>query len=145
MASMTIKGFDDVIKEFDRLSKKSNLDEIAKKAVNAAKDKVSSEMSRSLAISEQHDPNAQNKRVTGSVAGSVKPTAAKVNSYGVYSVAKPDGRNKYGVRHAELAAYLEYGTSKLAARPWRARAVNAAEGPAKRIIEDIVVREMKAD
>ena len=145
MASMTINGFDDVIRELERLSKKSNLDEIGKKAVDAAKDIVASAMKSSIAASERHDPASSNKRVTGSLAGSVQPTKAKVNTYGVYSVARPTGRNKYGTRHGELAAYLEYGTKKMTARPWRASAVAKAEGPAKKIIEETIAREMKAD
>ena len=101
-----INGFDNLIKELDKLSKKAYVDEVTKKAVNAAKDVVASSM-RSAIASSEYGP-----RSTGSVAASVVATDAKVNSYGTYSVAKPTGRDEEGKRNGEKAAYLEYGSPK---------------------------------
>ena len=134
-----INGFDNLIKELDKLSKKAYVDEVTKKAVNAAKDVVASSM-RSAIASSEYGP-----RSTGSVAASVVATDAKVNSYGTYSVAKPTGRDKEGKRNGEKAAYLEYGSPKMAARPWRARAVAGAEDAAIRIMEDVIASEMDLD
>lgn len=139
MASITVNGFDDVIKMLDKLSNKSKVDEIAKGAISQAKGIVVSSMQSALSASE-HGPKA-----TGSVAASVVPTEEKVNSYGVYSVAKPTGRHPSGRTNGNVAAYLEYGASNLGARPWRERAVSAAEAPCVKIIEDYVKSEMGAE
>ena len=95
---------------------------------------------RSAIASSEYGP-----RSTGSVAASVVATDAKVNSYGTYSVAKPTGRDEEGKRNGEKAAYLEYGSPKMAARPWRARAVAGAEDAAIRIMEDVIASEMDLD
>ena len=134
-----INGFDNLIKELDKLSKKAYVDEVTKKAVNAAKDVVASSM-RSAIASSEYGP-----RSTGSVAASVVATDAKVNSYGTYSVAKPTGRDEEGKRNGEKAAYLEYGSPKMAARPWRAKAVSAAEGSCVKIMEQVIKSEMGCD
>ena len=139
MASLTVNGFDDVLKLLDKLSNKSKVDAIAKKAVDAAKGKVVATTKAAIGHSE-YGPKS-----TGSVAGSVTATETKVNSYGAYSVAKPTGRHPSGKRNAELAAYLEYGTATLGARPWRASAAHLAEQPCIKIIEEIVKAEMECD
>ena len=139
MGSVRVNGFDDVIKLLDKLSNKAKVDDIAKKAVDAAKDKVASSMRASLAMSEH------GLKSTGSVSASVQPTEAKVNSYGVYSVAKPTGTHPSGRRNGAVAAYLEYGASNLGARPWRFRAVSAAEPGCIKIIEEYVKSEMGAE
>lgn len=136
---ITINGFDDVIKMLDKLSDKAKVDDIAKKAVDAAKDVVASSMRSAIAASEH------GLKSTGAVSASVAPTATKVNSYGVYSVAKPNGHHPSGKPNAEVAAYLNYGGANLAAKPWRDRATSSAEGPCKQIIEDYVKSEMGAD
>ena len=139
MASITVNGFDEVIKILDKLSQKAKVDEIAMKAVNEAKGIVANSMSNAISGSE-YGP-----RSTGSVAASIKPTEAKVNSYGVYSVARPTGRDSKGMRNGEKAAYLEYGTPNMAARPWRSKAVSNSEAKAKEIIEKVVTKEMQLE
>ena len=149
MASVRVEGFDDVIKLLDKLSNKAKVDNIAKGAVNAAKDVVASSMSSAIASSEGHrggiGARHREDRSNRSVAGSVKSTYAKVNSYGVFSVAKPDGRDPQGTRNGKKAALLEYGAPQFSARPWRSRAVSSSEGPAVKIIEDYVKSEMGAE
>lgn len=149
MASVRVNGFDDVIKMLDKLSNKAKVDDIAKGAVNAAKDVVASSMSGAIASSEGHrggnGARHRENRSTGSVAGSVKPTAAKVNSYGVFSVSKPDGRDAQGTSNGKKAALLEYGAPQFSARPWRSRAVSSSEGQCVKIIEDYVKSEMGAE
>lgn len=139
MASITVNGFDEIIEKLDKLSQKAKVDEIAMKAVNEAKGIVANSMSNAISGSE-YGP-----RSTGSVAASIEPTEAKVNSYGVYSVARPTGRDSKGMRNGEKAAYLEYGTHRMVARPWRSRAVSGVEGQAQKIMEEIVKAEMELE
>lgn len=139
MAHIEYDGFDEVLKKLDKLSKKSEVDEIAKKAVDQAKDIVANSM-RSALSSSEYGP-----RSTGSIAASVKPTESKINSYGAYSVARPTGRDARGMRNGEKAAYLEYGTPHMAARPWRGRATSSAEGPAKTAMENVLRAEMELE
>ena len=139
MASLNVTGLDDVLKMMEKLSKKQNVDAAAKKAVEAAKGKLASATKASISVSERGPYS------TGSVSASIQPTAAKVNAYGAYSVARPTGRDSKGERNGAKAGYLEYGTPKMAARPWRARAVSAAEGPCIKIMEEVITRELGAD
>lgn len=139
MASLKVTGFDDVLKMLDKLSRKQNVDAAAKKAVEAAKGKLVSATKAAVSSSER-GPHA-----TGSVAASITATASKINAYGAYSVARPTGRDKKGERNGAKAAYLEYGTPRMAARPWRAKAVAAAEGPCRKIMEEVVTKELGAD
>lgn len=137
--AITITGLDEVLKKMEKLSNKSKVDDIAKKAVSQAKDKVVSSMKSALSSSEYGQYS------TGSIAASVQPTEAKINSYGAYSVARPTGRDMKGVRNGAKAAYLEYGTARMPARPWRSRAVSGCEAECVRIMEDVVKQEMGAD
>lgn len=138
MAHLDVSGMDDVLNMLDKLSKKQNVDNAAKKAVEAAKGKLTSATKASLSASET-GPHA-----TGSVSASIQATSAKINAYGAYSVARPTGRDAKGVRNGEKAAYLEYGTPKMAARPWRARAIASAEGPCTKIMEEVIAKEFGA-
>lgn len=131
-----ISGFDDVLKQLERLSKKQNVDAAAKKAVSAAKGVVADKM-RSAIRESEHGTHS-----TGSVADSVVTTATKVNSYGAYSVAKPDGMHPSGKRNGEVAAYLNYGSPSLQpARPWRAKACEAATQPCIEIMQKVLEEE----
>lgn len=139
MASISINGLDELVKKLDKLSDKSRVEEIAKKAVDAAAPLTESAMRSALAAVEV-GPYA-----TGSVSSSVEATQAKVNSYGVFAVARPTGRDAKGERNGAKAAYLQYGTSRLRARPWREKATNTAKGPAIKTMEDVVKSEMEVD
>ena len=135
--SITVTGMDDLLKKLEKLSDKSKVDEIAKKAVDAAQPISERSMKSALAASE-HGP-----KPTGSVAASVSSTKAKVNSYGVFAVARPTGRDKQGVRNGAKAAYLQYGGKNLSPRPWREKAASGAESQCIRIMENIVKQEME--
>ena len=139
MASLTISGFDEVIKKLEKMSKKATVDAAAKKAVDAAKGIVVSSAKSAVSASE-HGP-----RSTGSVAASISATATKVNAYGTYSVARPTGRDREGKRNGEKAAYLEYGTPNMPARPWRSSAAQSAEPACKAVIEQVISKEFEAE
>ena len=139
MGSIEITGMDELLKKLEKLSNQGKVEQAAIKAVNAAQPLNEAAM-RTAVASVEHGPYA-----TGSVSGSVSSTSAKVNSYGVFSVARPTGRDKNGARNAEKAAYLQYGTPKMAARPWRQKAVNSAEKPCMKVMEEIWKTEMELD
>ena len=139
MASLSVNGLEDVLKQLDKLSDKGKVDAIAKKAVNAAKGIVENATRSALGASER------GPRATGSAAASVKGTDAKVNAWGVFSVAKPSGYDKDGTSNVKKANMLEYGTPTLGARPWRASAAGSAEGPATEVMEQIIASEMGAE
>ena len=139
MASINIEGLDDLVKKLDKLAVKGNLDDIAMKAVDAAAPVVESSM-RSAIGSMEYGPYS-----TGSIASSVQATSAAVNGYGVFAVARPTGRDSKGERNGAKAAYLQYGTPNMPARPWRQKAVNSAMGPAIKTMEEVVKAEMELD
>lgn len=139
MAQFRVEGIDDVLKRLEKLSDRSKIDAIAKKAVNEAKNVVSESTKSAVGASEKGPYS------TGSIASSIEVTDAKINSYGVFAVARPTGRDDRGVRNGEKAAYLEYGTPNMPARPWRSKAVSNSEAKAKEIIENVVTKEMQLE
>lgn len=146
MAKLEIDGMDKLLKELERLGDKTKVSDIAKKAVKAAQPVNVKHMKESLASSENAISVTKHKmRRTGSVAKSVRSTPVKENEYGVYAVAKVDGYDPKGVANAYKAQILEAGNKNIGARPWRGRAVAAAEDECKRIMEDIIKSEMGAE
>lgn len=133
MGHIAITGFDDVLKMLDKLSNKGKVDEIAKKAVDAALPILEGSVRSHI-----HPHEA---------AGGVTEKKAKVNSYGVFGVATVTGRDRYGASYAKIANVLEYGRhdGKGPHKPWRSASASSAEGPCKQIIEDIVKIEMGAE
>ncbi len=130
---VAVNGFDDVLKQLEKLSDKGKVDEIAKTAVNAA-----------LPVLEGSVRSHVHPRIA---AGSVTVKDAKVNSYGVFGVATITGRDKDGTSLVKLASILEYGRhdGKPPHKPWRAASATSAEGSCKQIIENIVKSEMGAE
>jgi len=76
-------------------------------------------------------------RITAALAGSVKIKKATENAYGYFGVVFPSGTDARGVRNAEKAVYLEYGTSKQHATPVIASAVNSCEGEVLKVMEEV--------
>lgn len=139
MGSIELEGFDQLIHKLEKLGTQSYVEEVAKKAVDSASPLVESQMRSSIAASE-HGPYS-----TGSVSGSIQTTPARVNAYGVFAVARPTGRDQRGIRNAEKAAYLQYGTPHMKTRPWRQNAANSALGPAQQTMEAVLKAEMELD
>lgn len=134
------EGFDDMLRKLERLSDRGKVEEIAKKAVSAAEPKLLESTKSAVAAAEQGPYS------TGSVSASVSATGAKVNEYGVYTVARPTGRDNKGVRNAQKAAMLEYGVpGHLNPRPWRAKAAGTVEDACVKTMEDVLKAEMGAD
>ena len=139
MATLNINGMDELLRKLEKLSNQGEVERIAMKAVDAAQP-ISESAMRSAIAGSEHGPYA-----TGSVSGSIESTEAKVNGYGVFAVARPTGRDAKGVRNGAKAADLEYGTSRMAARPWASRAVRAAEGPCIQAMENVLAAEMELE
>ena len=139
MGSIELEGFDQLIHKLEKLGTQSYVEEVAKKAVDSASPLVESQMRLSIAASE-HGPYS-----TRSVSGSIQTTPARVNAYGVFAVARPTGRDNKGVSNGAKAAFLQYGTPHMPARPWRQSAVNASLGPAAKTIESVLKAEMELD
>ena len=95
---------------------------------------------RSALAGVEHGPYA-----TGSVSGSVSSTPAKVNIYGVFALARPTGHDQKGVRNGAKAAYLQYGTHHMAARPWRQSAVAGAQDACIAAMENVLRSEMELE
>ena len=136
---LIVTGLDDILEKFDRLSNLSTVEEIATHAVDAAQPMNEASMRAALA-SVEHGPYA-----TGSVSGSVVSTAATINAYGVFAVAKPSGRDAKGERNAKKAALLEYGAPRLPQRCWRDKAVAMAKGPCIETMEKVIQSEMELE
>lgn len=137
--AIEVTGLDELLEKIEKLSDPGKVNEIAKKAVEAAQP-ISEASMRSALASVEHGPYA-----TGSVSGSVSSTPAKINSYGAYAVARPTGHDAKGERNGAKAAYLQYGTPHMAARPWRQSAVSGAEGACLQVIEETIRSEMELD
>ena len=142
--AISIDGMDDLLKRLDKLADVDKVNAIAMKAVTAAQPMNESAV-RSAIASVEHGPYS-----TGSVSGSVSSTAAKVNAYGVFAVARPTGRDEKGVRNGLKAAMLQYGSPKfgkkrLEPRPWRQRAVAIAMNPCIKTMEDVLKAEMELE
>lgn len=131
--NMQISGLDEVMALLEKLSDKGRVDDIAKKAVNAALPTLTASVRSHI-----HPRD---------VASGVSEKPAEVNQYGVFAVAKVTGHDSKGNSNAARAAVLEYGRHDKRGGhiPWRAAAAGAAEGPALKIAEEVIKAEMGCD
>lgn len=132
---LEVNGFDEVMKKLNRLSDKSKVDEIAKKAVNAALPKLES------SVRSHVQPRA--------VAGNVVTKKAETNEYGVFGVATIEGHVNRG-GHVEPAAkvanVVEYGRGhRIGRHPWRAASASSAESACIETATRIVEAEMELE
>ena len=128
-----VEGLDDLIKMFDKLSDKSRVDEIAKKAVDAALPTLTSSIRSHIHPSE--------------AAAGVTQKSAKVNAFGVFGVGTVTGHDRHGVPYAKIANVLEYGRHdrKPPHKPWRAASASSAKSASIKIMEEIIKSEMGCD
>jgi len=111
----------------NQLEELGNVDAYAPRMIDAA-----------LPILERSLNSAYGKhKITGVLAGSVRVKKASKNTYGYFGAVFPSGKDAAGVRNAEKAVYLEYGTSKQYATPVIASAVNSVEGEVLKAMEDV--------
>lgn len=128
-----VEGFDKVLKQLDKLSDKSRVDEIAKKAVDAALPALTG------AVKSHIHPR--------DVAGGVTASAARVNAYGVVGLVKITGRDRKGQSNAVRASVLEYGRrdGRGGHIPWRAASVSAARSSCESAMKKVVEAEMECE
>lgn len=117
----------------------TQFEEIAVEAL----DKASPELNRSVQSS--LIASASRGYSKGEMQASIKATKPKRTKTDAFIVvSRPTGRDKKGVRNMEKAAYLEYGTSKQAARPWLANATNNAQSTVLDIAQKVYSEKVGA-
>lgn len=129
MARFDIDGFDEVIRDLENLGR---FDEIAPKIIEESIPILEAEVRKE--VSRHKD--------TGAMAASIKTTGATAHNDGYYAAVRPTGKDEKGVRNMEKLAYLEYGTSREAARPILTKAVNSAEPKVLKKQQEVFEREV---
>ena len=138
MADISLTGFDKLEAAFDGYVR--GYEKMAKAAIEAAVPILVSKEKQALSTAIANHPRKGERLSTGSLVGSVEPTEVKKNDLGYYSVARPTGRNAHGTRNGAIAAYLEYGTPKMAPSPWRESCKNLAENDCVKAMEEEIDR-----
>lgn len=151
MANLRIEGFDGVDKLFKDLS---NIDEIAIEAVNEAAPILEECLKGAI------EAAADKGHATGELVNSIVARPAKKNQYGVFSVVGPVGSHskrpyeKKEMSYAKEAAVLEFGrrggymsdngkyVTHQEPRPYRGKAINAAEARCVKTMEDSVYNQV---
>lgn len=100
----------------------TDFDEIAEDVLKACAPTMESSVKTSL------ERSAEKGYATGTMVSSIKAAKPKrTKTDAMIMVTRPTGKDKNGVRNMDKAMYLEYGTSKQAARPWLVNATKNAE------------------
>lgn len=129
MANFNFDFEDELEKQMAMLD---NFDEIAEKIIT-----------ESLPTLEQNvKSECNNHTETHEMVDSIKPTKVKKGKNGWYSVVRPTGKDKKGVRNMEKLVYLEYGTSKQIATPTLSVAVSKSNQPIAEKMQEIYNREV---
>lgn len=100
-----------------QLEKLSDFKNIAPKILEGA---VPILKKRIIAETDKHHEYSQDMDLVNSITSS-KPSE---NKYGWYVSVIPSGEDKNGVRNMQKMAHLEYGTSKMSAKPILTKALN---------------------
>lgn len=116
--SFETTGFDDILKELNGLT---NSDEIADEMLEEAAPVLEKELKKQVNIA------ANRGYATGELEKSIKANTPKQNSHGRFVSVTAKGKNKKGTRYNEILAYLNYGTSRQAARNVVSKANQKAE------------------
>lgn len=119
MARLNAQGFDEVLDCLDTLS--AGIGAVADEALDNAAPDMADSLKKGIREA------ADRGYAKGALADSVVPTKAKKNQYGRFVAVRVVGRDKRGTRNGEKLAYLEYGTSRQAARPVLDKAMRRAE------------------
>lgn len=110
-----------------------NISSICKEAVEAAKEEAVNSVKNEL----------NKHRKTGSMEDSVKASKIRTSKNGASCDIGPTGKDKDGTRNMEKAMYLEYGTSKMAAKPWRKKAISNCEDKCKQKMKEVIDKKLK--
>lgn len=107
--SFETTGFDDILKELNSLT---NSEEIADEMLKAASPVLEKELKKQVRIGANRGYVSEGHELENSI----KANAPKENSHGRFVAVTAKGKNKKGTRYNEILAYLNYGTSRQAAR-----------------------------
>jgi hypothetical protein len=136
MAHISFTGFE----ELDTIMQKlAEPEKMAIKAVDEAAPILEKSLRSAVAAA------ANRGYATGELEGSIRATKAKENDMGVFSVVKPEGSDKTGLRNVEKMAYLEYGVASRgqAAHPVRQKAINDAQSACISAMERVISEEVE--
>lgn len=125
-----VQGIDDLMRELDSLDAERIAPIILQETVPILEEKVKK--------------HAMKHKDKGDLVNSVKKTGANRNQKGYYICVRPTGKDRKGVRNMEKLAALEYGVDgKQAATPVLTPAVNEAEIPVLKKMQEVFGREVK--
>ena len=128
MARFNTEGLDDLINEMERLGQ--NTGPVAEEMVNAAVDVIREEWRKSA---EKHG-----HRDTGAMIKSIGIGPGPVKAGGLlYRDVYPQGKDSKGVRNAEKAFILHYGTARIPASYWVDDADDASGEPVQTVCQEI--------
>lgn len=131
MATLKDYGFDDILKNFDKII--YNTSDMAIMAVDEAAPIVEKSFKNHI------DSAANRGYATGALKNSVVTQKAKENQYGVFSVVKVTGTAASGIPRTDQLRYLEFGTKRQQPHPVRAPTI--AECAVK--VQEIMKKSME--
>ena len=118
--SFETTGFDDILKELNGLA---NSGDVADEMLKAAAPVLEKELKKQVNIGANRGYVSEGHELENSI----KANAPKENSHGHFVSITAKGKNKKGTRYNEILAYLNYGTSRQAARNVVSKAPQKAE------------------
>ena len=110
MAKFTVTGLDDIQEAM--LRREQATMEAVPEMLKAGGEVIKS------AFQEETKKLNSTGRATGALTASIKVSAVKERNGGSYVDIAPTGKDRHGVRNAEKGFVLNYGRSKMPARPW---------------------------
>ena len=124
----------DFLRRLNSLEKPSTIENITKKCLEGGSELVKKEW----------DSEMGKHVLTGSLANSVKASKVQKDKNGTPNIfVFPTGKDKRGIRNAEKAMYLEYGTYKQPAKPFLQNITDRAEKPVLDKMQEIFEKEIE--
>lgn len=127
MAQFNTVGFDDIEKEFLKHS------ELATKAIP----KMLEAGAAILVEAQKEEAKTLKVEDSGDLIRSIKASKVKSSSIDATITVAPTGKNRNGIRNAEVGFVNEYGTSKQPARPWMETANKKSEEKVHRAMVEV--------
>lgn len=131
---------------FEQLGKKA-LSEVMPDVLNATKDAIRGSVKHSGDSELVRSVKCYEPRMTKNGEGACitcMPTGKSKSGNSYHTVSRGHDR-VMSVNNNDKAFWLEYGTVKQPATPWKDRAINSAEGKATQKIQQIIERELGAE
>jgi len=124
MANISVEWPEEFVKSIEELSKKEQVVEKAKKILDGNSEQVRAAIASRCLVD------------TGQMRDSITATAAKENTWGVYSIVRPVGDDSRGISNATKFAVMEFGANGRAAHPVRQAVVSMFEDKIAKQAED---------